>query len=81
MPIELLHGAFVAELVKGKNGKESWKYTPRLDRIGKKPPKKESLKEKPQYPIIEEWEGSSKKRYKRTLKAGTLEIISFLKKL
>lgn len=73
MSIELCNGAFTADLVKGK-----WKYT----YVPKKLEKKKSLgslKEKPQYAVIEKYEAASVERFQRNVRTTVLEIARFLK--
>lgn len=81
--IDLCRGAFQATFEKGKKGKPGkWTMTTILSKIGKKPEaKKESLKEKPQYAVIEEFEAAAKTRYQKNLSKGVLEITKYLKSL
>lgn len=76
-PLELLGGAFTAELVKGQ-----WKYTPNISMIGKKKEEKAlPLKERPQYKLIEQYESDAAQRYQGTLGNLTKEIVTFLKEI
>jgi hypothetical protein len=72
--IELLGGAFTAELIKGK-----WKYTHHEMAPKKEPEKKENLKETPQYKLQTEYESFSVKRFQGTLRSTVLDITKLLK--
>lgn len=76
--IELCGGAFVSTFEKGENGKPG-KWINKANPNYKKPKKKETGIEKPQYPIIVEIESSASKRYQSTLKSEMIEIVKFLK--
>lgn len=43
--------------------------------------KKPTFKEKPQYPLIEQYENVAKKRYKEELSSTVLDIVKFLKNI
>lgn len=79
--ISICDGAFNAELVKGENGKESWQYTPNLNKIGKKPKQKGNWKEKPQFKVIEQIEEAATNRFKQNTKSMILDTTKFLKTL
>lgn len=76
--IKLLNGAFSAALVKGKNGKESWQYTPNLAQIRKNSQTKGSMKERPQFAVINEIEGAAADVFKQGLKKTTIDITKYL---
>lgn len=63
---------------KGKLGR--WVHSPVVGKIGKTE-KKESLKEKPQYKVIEHYEAAALENYQSILKTQATEIIQFLKKI
>lgn len=79
--IKLLNGAFTATLIKGENGKTTWKYDANLSRIGKKKIEKGNMKEKPQFKVIEDIEAASLRRFQESTKNTVLDITKFLKTL
>lgn len=77
MCIQLLGGAFTAELVKGKDGKKKWTYThvpKKIERVSKE-------KERPQFPVVEKYELASSKRYQEDLRSSVIDITKYLKGL
>lgn len=80
-PIELFGGAFTAELIKGKDGRQSWKYTPRLSLIGKKKEVEGSMKEKPQFAMQIDIEQAAVKRYQTVLRDQAIDIVKYLNTL
>lgn len=76
--IKLLNGAFVATLVKGKNGRSDWQYSPNLAQIRKNSQKPGSMKEKPQFKVITEIEKASISEFQENLKNTTLDITKYL---
>ena len=79
--LSILNGAFSATLEKGKDGKQEWKYTPHINKIGVMPKKKHDGKERPQFGFIVKAEAEALKSYQLSLKAMTLDIVKYLKQL
>lgn len=69
----LLNGAFIAYQEKNK-----WLYKANIDKIGLKKSKPISLKEKPEYPQIEDIEKEAKGRYGEQNNKMTIDVIKFL---
>lgn len=76
--MKLLNGAFIANLIKGKSGSQEWQYTPNLAQIRKNSQKPGSMKEKPQFEVINEIEAAAADRFKSNLKDMTLSVTKHL---
>lgn len=76
--MKLLNGAFIANLVKGKDGKTKWEYEANVSAIGRKKPNPGSLKEKPQFDIINDIEAAATDKFQGNLKSMTVDITKHL---
>lgn len=76
--MELLNGAFTATFTKGKDGRSKWEFIANLPRIGKKVQNAGSMKEKPQFAVINEIEGAAVSEFQQNLKTTTIDITKYL---